>query len=263
MHSPAAGTAERWAFDYVRSTELAHKLAPPPRPDAWEAAPPSRRIRSPGRPPELRAIARPPKSPRRGALGDPFKRAQLLHTFFHHELQAAELMCWAVLAFADAPRSFRRGLLRICDDEARHMRLYAAHLARLGHPVGSFGVRDWFWERVPSCEAPAHFVALLGIGFEGANLDHAARFAAWFREAGDEDGARLQEQVALEEIPHVRFAAKWFAKLAGSLTFARWRDALPAPLSPIVMRGRPIDRAARRRAGLDDAFVDALEAFEP
>jgi len=197
---PREGTVERWAWDYVRSTSLAHKLSPPPRPERWEDAPPPRRIEAPGRPPELSAIERPPKTPRPGALRDPLKRAQLVHTFFHHELQAAELMAWAFLAFPDAPHELRRGLLRIADDEVRHARMYAEHLARLGSAVGAFGVRDWFWERVSSVRRLVELVALLGIGFEGGNLDHSARFAAAFREAGDEEGARLQEIVGAEEV---------------------------------------------------------------
>lgn len=254
-------TAEDWAEAYVRSASLAHKLSPPPRPDleACERAP--ARIDAPGRPPELVAIARPPKTPRAGALRDPRKRAQLVHTFFHHELQAAEIVCWAVCAFPGAPRELKRGLLRICDDEIRHARMYAEHLQRLGSRVGAFGVRDWLWERVTASRDVVELVALLGIGFEGGNLDHAARFAALFREAGDTEGARIQEIVGAEEIAHVRFAVRWFRELSGPLTFERWVASLPPPLTPIVMRGRPIARAARLRAGLDDAFVDALERY--
>jgi uncharacterized ferritin-like protein (DUF455 family) len=263
MGAPADGTIERWAWDYVHASTLAHKLAPPPRPDRWEDLHEARRIEAPGRPVELIPIERPPKTPRPGALRDASKRAQLVHTFFHHELQAAELMLWAILAFPEAPIDLRRGWLRIADDEIRHARMYADHLARLGSRVGAFGVRDWFWERVPRVRSPLQFVALLGIGFEGGNLDHSARFAAAFREAGDEDGARLQEIVGAEEIAHVRFAAHWFETLGGPLTFERWIATLPPPLTPIVMRGDPVQRDARARAGLSPEFVDALAAYEP
>lgn len=260
---PEPDTVEGWAWRYIDACTLTHKLAPPSRPARFEESPPARRMEAPGRPPELVALERPEKTPRPGALVDPKRRAQLLHTFFHHELQAAELMCWALLAFPDTPPAFRRGLLRICDDEIRHMGLYAAHLERLGHPVGSFGVRDWFWERVPSATTPLDFVALLGVGFEGANLDHSARFARHFREVGDEEGARLQEQVGLEEIPHVRFAVRWFEEWAGPLRMERWLENLPAPLTPIVMRGRPMNREARLRAGMSEAFLDGLDAYTP
>lgn len=261
---PPDGTVERWAWDYVLATELAHKLAPPPVPATWESAPTSRRIDAPGRPAELvLAKKKRSKTPGPGALRDPRRRAELLHVFLHHELQAAELMCRALLLFVDREPAFRRGLLRIALDEVRHMGMYESHLRALGSRYGAFPVRDWFWERVPAAESAIELVALLGIGFEGANLDHTRRFAELFRAAGDEEGARLQELVGEEEVPHVRFAAQWLARWTGALEFESWRAQLPAPLTPILMRGAPIDRARRARAGLDDAFVEALERWEP
>ena len=260
MDPPEAGTVERWAWDLVWTTSLAEKLNPPRVPDRWEKSPPRRRVAAPGRPPELRVVAKAPKT--RG-LASPGGRARALHTFWHHELQAAELMAWAVLAFPDAPRELRAGLVRIAVDEARHMRAYAGQIERLGYTVGAFPVRDWFWERVPSCPDAASFVATMGLGFESANLEHSKSFAARFRTVGDEEGARVQELVAREEIAHVRFGARWFAELTGGLTFDAWTRALPAPLSPMLMRGRPLDREARTRAGFSTEFLDRLDAWQP
>lgn len=270
---PAAGTVERWAWDYVTSESLAHKRAPSTPPERWDEAPIARRLARPGRPPELRVVER---AERTGSLRTPLGRARLLHTFFHHELQAAELFCWALLAFAEAPRDFREGLLRIALDEVRHMAIYADVIAGLGHQVGEFAVRDWFWMRVPSCATPAAFVAVMGLGLESANLDHSAAFAARFRELGDEAGARAQELVGLEEIAHVRFGVRWFARLLAAergappspeapeaLDFGAWRDALPPPLSPMLMRGLPLQRAARLRAGQPESFLDELESWQP
>jgi len=261
---PAEGTVEAWALAYVTSESLAHKLAPPAVPTVWEDAPPARRLSHPGRPPELRVIERAEKT--RG-LTTPRGRARAVHTFFHHELQAAELMAWAVLAFPDTPRAFREGLLRIALDEVRHMGFYARHLELLGFRFGDFPVRDWFWARVPSCADAVSFVSVMGLGLESANLDHAAQFAARFRALGDEEGARIQELVGLEEIAHVRFGARWFCALSGApegtLDFDRWCAALPAPLSPLLMRGRPIQHEARRRAGQPDTFLERLAAWEP
>jgi len=79
------------------------------------------------------------------------------------------------------------------------MAMYAAHILRLGHRFGDFPVRDWFWERVPSCRAPSQFVAVKGMGFEGGNLDHAERFAHRFDAVGDHEGARIQRIVAHED----------------------------------------------------------------
>jgi uncharacterized ferritin-like protein (DUF455 family) len=257
---PPAGTVERWAWDYVLSSTLDAKLAPPPVPDAWEPSPPARRLTSPGRPPELRIVSKAAKT--RG-LRSEHGRARALHTFLHHELQAAELMAWAVLAYPEAPPELRAGLVRIALDEIRHMHLYAKEIARLGHAVGDFTVRDWFWARIPSCVDVASFLAAMGLGFESANLEHTASYAARFREAGDEQGARVQEIIGLEEIAHVRFGARWFIALRGDLAFESWKAALPPPLSPLLMRGRPLQREARRRAGQPEAFLDELDAWQP
>ncbi len=73
----------------------------------------------------------------------------------------------------------------------------------------------------------------------------------------------MQEQVGREEIAHVRFAARWFRTFQGDLSFSAWEAALPSPLSPMVMRGRPLHRPWRLAAGLDDTFLDLLEAWKP
>jgi len=266
---PPAHTAERWCWDLVSGDELARKLDPPAPPDpgassSWEAAPPPRRIAGPGRPAELRPAARSPRTPRPEALREPAVRARLLHAFLHHELQAAELFAWAILAFPATPHVFRAGLLWLSGEELRHLRLYRRHMERLGLRVGEVPVRDWFWERVGTARSAVAFVALQGLGLEGANLDHSARFASWFRAAGDEEGARILERVAEDEIAHVAFARHWLEELSGEpLDYDRWRAALHRPLTPAVLKGRPLNRDARRRAGLDEAFLDRLEAEPP
>ena len=266
---PPPGTVERWAYDYLATSDLGTKIAPPPLPRvsdeaAWEPSPPSRRALRPGRPSTLVLAAKKPKTPTGGALRDPHKRAQLLHVFLHHELQAAELFAWAMLTFVEAPRALRLGWLKLALDEARHMRLYESEIVRLGHRFGDFPVRDWFWERVPACASPASFLALVGLGHEGGNLDHGARFAAMLEEAGDPASAAVERQVAAEEIAHVRFALRWLRELGVPVeTLDALRALLPPPLSPAVLRGLPIARAARLDAGLSAQLVDELEAFPP
>ena len=255
----APKSAEDWAIAFIGAATLDAKLSPPATPDVWRNDAPLR-LERPGRPPELRVQGRAEKM--RG-LGSPTGRARALHTFLHHELQAAELMAWALLAFPSTPLDFRRGLVRIAHDEIRHMNMYRQHIERLGHSVGDFPVRDWFWERVPQSPDAASFVAVMGLGVESANLEHTASFAARFRSAGDEEGARVQEVVGEEEIAHVRFGSKWFATLTGSLAFDSWCRALPPPLTPLLMRGFPFQRDLRLRAGQPTRFVDELEAWQP
>ena len=264
--APPPGTVERRCYTFIRSESMEVKLAAPVPAGAtdtlqWERPAVARRLERPGRPRDLRLVERAPRVPSPGALVRVEARARLVHTFLHHELQAAELFAWAVLAFPDAPRAFRTGLLGLCREELGHLALYERHLAELGFRYGDFPVRDWFWERVASCSTASSFVALLGLGLEGANLEHSARFAQAFRAAGDVEGARILERVEHDEVAHVAFAVRWFERLSGEpLDYATWRAALPAPLTPAVLRGRPLNRPARLKAGLDASFLAQLEA---
>ena len=266
MTFPTPGTVEQWAHSYVTCTDLRRKLEPGQPPRAWsdpaDLVPIA--VKAPGRPAELSVETRGHRTPGLQALRQPAIRAQLLHTFLHHELQAAELMCRALLMYPQTPTAFRKGLLGICQDEIRHMAMYSTHLRQLGHRYGDFPVNDWFWRKLPLSTTPVQFVALMGLGFEGGNLDHTRRFAARFRDVGDVAGAELQERIGDEEIPHVAFAAHWFEVFSGlPLTFETWQNTLPPPLSPKLMRGRPIQREARLRAGLTPEFVDALSTWVP
>lgn len=255
-------TVESWAHHYIITTRLDEKTRPPAVPARWEVASESHDVRPGTRPPELEARGRAARLPRPASFADPRARAKVLHTFWHHELQAAELMCWALLKFNDAEPAFRRGLIRIWRDEVRHMHLYEGQIERLGCCLGEFPVRDWFWERVVHCDTKLAFVALMGMGLEGANLEHSTRFSGAFRAAGDLEAARVQEQVGLEEVRHVRFATRWFKQWTGGLEFATWALQLPKPLTPLLMRGKRVNRNLRRRAGMSERFIAALESYQ-
>ena len=177
--------------------------------------------------------------------------------------QLADANVGAVFTVAPLAKRLAPSVTHVLLDEARHMRMYHARIMGLGHHVGDLEVRDWFWSRVPTCADPLSFVAVMGLGLESANLEHAATFAAAFRDAGDEESARVQEVVGLEEIAHVRFGARWFTHFRGAVTFDAWCAALPSPLTPLLMRGTPLRRDARLRAGQPEAFLDELEAWTP
>ena len=101
----------------------------------------------------------------------------------------------------------------------------------------------------------------MGLGLEGSNLDHTQRFTQWFREAGDTEGAAIQEQIGNEEVAHVRFAVHWFSEWTEGLDFDQWREALVKPLTPTMFRGPQIDRQRRLAAGMTEEFLTALESW--
>lgn len=258
-------TAESWARAYIESTSIEDKISPPPRGPISGGEPV--RLAGPGRDAGVTVSERAESIPKPGALVRDGARGKLLHVFLHHEVQAAELCAWALLAFADSELPFRQGLLGILDDEVRHARMYHDRMVELGVSFGDHPVRDWFWQRTLTCNTPLQYVALMGLGFEGGNLEHAARFEGALESAGDSASAKLVGQVGREEVSHVHFAARWFTHWTGAdeeagPDFDRWRAELPPPLTPAVLRGRPIDRERRLRAGLSKEFVDALESFE-
>lgn len=255
-------TIEAWAVRYVGARTFAEKLAPSPAPLSFAKGalpdPPA----APGRGPEFRVSTHAAKSTGKSALASELARARLLHTFLHHELQAAELMAWAIVRFPDAPEALRRGLLGIFSDEVRHMNLYADLVTSRGHALGSFEVRDWFWERIPKAPSIVSYLATMGLGFEGANLDHTVSFADRFARH-DEEAARAIERVGRDEVGHVRFALTWFRELSpemarGASLFEAFQASLPPPLSPLVMKGKVLARELRARAGLDEAFLEGL-----
>ena len=215
MTDPAHGFARA----LVLGTTLDATLTPAPAglQVAAEPAPPEW-LPGPGRPPALtirrgREVSVPPIE----GMRDPTQRARILHALANHELQAAELFAWALCGFADAPRGFRAGLWKILADEQRHCRGYFARAAALGRQPFDCPVSGHFWNYRDRLTTPLGFVCHMGLTFENANLDLARAYAAAARAAGDVDTATFIDEVADDEIDHVRFAVTWLAKLAPDL----------------------------------------------
>jgi uncharacterized ferritin-like protein (DUF455 family) len=263
-------TARGYARSIVAGSSLAAKLAPAPAELLVEEAAPddggAERLAAPGRSPEL-AIApgREARVPPLAGMRDPSQRARILHALANHELQAIELFAWGVLAFPATPPAFRRGLLAILADEQRHFALYADRLAALGARFGDHPVTGHFWNKLDHLATPLGFVCTMCLTFENANLDFAGDYAAAARACGDEATAAAIDRVHADEIRHVHFGWVWLRRLAGEAADP-WETYLQHaryPLGPRRARGARFDREARRRAGVDEAFIDALAAIEP
>lgn len=255
-----------FAETVVTSPALEDKLRPPPARLTDEIPGPQLRLSAPARSPDIAIHGhRRVKVPRRQGMHDPAQRARILHALANHELQAAELFAWAVLAFPDAPSTFRRGLVAILADEQRHFALYADRLAALGGRFGDQPVTGHFWNKVEHILTPLQFVCTMGLTFENANLDHAQDLAKAAREAGDLETAGVLEQVHDDEIRHVRFAWRHFMamKPADQAPWDAYCANVQWPLGPTRARGADFDADARRAAGIDEAFVRRLGDTSP
>jgi uncharacterized ferritin-like protein (DUF455 family) len=260
--SVASSTIREFALAIVRAESLEEKLVPPPRDlsdDGREGEVP----RAPGRPSRLRPVARErTPMPRPSQLASPEKRAVCLHRFANHELQAVEVMAWALLAYPDAPEAFRRGVLATLADEQAHLGLYIERLAALGRELGDFPVNDYFWARTGDWATPLHYVASMGLTFEAANLDHTHAYREAFVQCGDVATASILERIHRDEIGHVAFAAAWLRKMKSpeASDWDAWIAHLPFPLGPHRARGPEFQPGPRLEAGLSPELVERVRA---
>ncbi len=253
--------AERALF----ATDLETKLACPDeivdtRPGEALQAPPA-----PGRPHGLqfKPTAVQAAFPDTEKLNNDRDRGALLHFFANHELLAVELMALVLLKFPEAPKAFRKGVLRTLKDEQEHVGLYLTRMRECGVEFGELPVSGFFWKSISDMTTPMDYVSRLSLTFEQANLDYSRFFAARFDEAGDNATAAVLEQIYKDEIAHVGYGLKWFRKwkddrLSDWEAFSR---QLHFPLSPSRAKAAPFNAEGRRKAGLKDAFIDELFVY--
>jgi len=249
-----------FARTVITTEDLVRKLGAPPAGLTDEELGPPLRIERPGRPLALR-FQRLIEVPSSEGMPDPAQRPRILHALANHELQAAELFAWALLAFPDAPKDFRQGLLRILADEQRHTRMYIARVEDAGARFGDYPVNGYFWSKIESITTPLRFLCAMSLTFENANLDHTLEYEEAARRAGDAKTAAVIERVHLDEIEHVRFGWTWLQifKRRDESAWDAYRANLTWPLRPAKARGRTFHREGREAAGLGAEFIRRLE----
>ncbi len=243
------------------ATTLDEKLHAPSRLTDREPGARASVPEAPGRPVHLalRSGER-PRVPGPHQLHSDEARASVLHALANHELLALELFALAILRFPDAPTGLRRAWAATILDEQRHLVAYRERLEACGGHLGQEPLSAFFWDALAGVDSPLGFVAGMEVGLEQANLDFARTWAGAFRQAGDEPTACVLDQVHADEVRHVRVGVRWLRRLKDpALTdWEAWTSALVFPLTPARGRGADLDREGRRRAGLDDDFVDRL-----
>lgn len=188
-------------------------------------------------------------------------RIACMHRFAGHELLAVEMLCFAVLAWPDAPKAYRRSLIHHIKEEQQHTRLYSDELAKRGRPFGSLPLFRHFWAHLSSCYTLQSFIAMLNLTLEQANLDFCPLYAHLFVLAGDLSAASIMAQILKDEIDHVKLGLHWTKKITKSpLSWNTYKQNLPISLSPDRSAGFELYLPPRHQAGLPHEWIEALIA---
>lgn len=188
-------------------------------------------------------------------------RAICLHRFAGHELLAVEIMAFALLAFPEAPRSFRMGLANTLREEQNHVKLYMIQMERLGLKFGDLPLFKHFWKQTSYLTCPIKYVSMMSLTFEMANLDFAPHYGASFKRNGDTESYNLMKQILTDEISHVRFGMRWIQKLkkTDQDAFELYKESISPHLSLKRGRGFIFQESPRQAAGVPDLWISALK----
>lgn len=188
-------------------------------------------------------------------------RAVCLHRFAGHELLAVEIMAYALLAFPQAPKTFRKGLANTLKEEQEHVRLYMQRLWEMGVQFGDLPLYKHFWSMVPFLKDPKNYVSVMSLTFEMANLDFAPMYRDSFLRNEDKESAALMQRIFDDEIAHVSFGWRWLKRMRNKEEpqWEAWRNSLPPILHPKRARGFILNEAPRLRAGVSQEWIDELK----
>lgn len=211
---------------------------------------------------EFRKKSREEKLPAFHEHADVDKRAACLHRFAGHELLAVEMMAYALLAFPDAPKHFRKGLSATLKEEQGHVRLYCQRLHAMGVNFGDMPLYKHFWAHTPSLRTPLQYVSMMSLTFEQANLDFAPLYQKSFSHHGDTLSADLMQKILEDEISHVSFGMHWLNKMKPKeeSSWDCWRNNLPDVLTVKRAKGFLLFEENRRKAGIPEEWIAKIKS---
>lgn len=248
-----------WALGILTAESLDAKLHSPPQLTDQNPGP-ALIISEPSRPAGMHFNKRSKeeKLPPFHEHGDAEKRAVCLHRFCGHELLAVEIMAYVLLAFPEAPKHFRRGLANTLKEEQEHVRLYMQRLQEMGVAFGDLPLFKHFWAHTPFILSPKHYVSMMSLTFEQANLDFAPIYRKSFERSDDPASAALMERIFQDEISHVSFGVHWLGKFKkeDETLWESWEGTLKETLlSPKRARGFYMHEAPRLQAGIPPEWI--------
>jgi uncharacterized ferritin-like protein (DUF455 family) len=249
-----------WAIRILSADSLDEKLLDPQSITDNSPGPPII-WKEPARPPHMgfHKHTRKNKLPRLHELHLPDKRAVCLHRFAGHELLAVEIMAYALLAFPEAPRPFRRGVANTLKEEQGHVRLYMQRMKEMGLSFGDLPLYRHFWSYVPYLTSPLRYISLMSLTFEMANLDFAPIYGSIFAKHGDTASSDLMQTILHDEIAHVSFGCRWLKKWKEKSEWETWLKSLPPLMTPARARGAEFFEDHRRQAGVSEEWIQNLK----
>lgn len=254
-----------WATTILSSETIEGKLS---QPDSLTDREPGPAFfwKEPARTPEMqfKRHSKEEKLPSFQEHSDPNKRAACLHRFAGHELLAVEIMAFTLLAFPDAPPHFRKGLANTLKEEQEHVRLYIQRMTELGIKFGDFPLYRHFWTHTPFIRSPIHYVSMMSLTFEMANLDFANMYGKSFLHHGDIESAKLMGIILSDEISHVSFGWNWLKKfkMQDKNEWSLWEETLSETLlTPKRAKGFLLHSEPRLAAGIPQEWIEKLKTF--
>ncbi|EJD40842.1 DUF455-domain-containing protein [Auricularia subglabra TFB-10046 SS5] len=228
---------------------------------------------TPGR--EAVTMVDPAKTGKRGKAGSLKSRIAILHALANIEQWAIDL-AWDIIArfgprHKELPMAFYSDFTKVALDESKHFSLLAARLLQLGSHYGALtvhaGLWDSAWETRDSLQARLSIIHLV---HEARGLDVNPVTIAKFRNAGDDESARVLNIIHCDEVTHVTAGHRWFTFCCARGLGGEGNASVPAPCDPVAtfreavrrhfagaLKG-PFNVADRARAGLSTPFYENL-----
>lgn len=223
---------------------------------AFDAAMPDRPAR-----PAVPELLPPNRMPKRGRGQSERGRIALYHALAHIEFVAIDLALDMAGRFgAELGPGFVGDFLSVAADEAMHFALLERRLRALGSHYGALPAHDGLWDAAHETRHDvAARLAIVPLVLEARGLDVTPLTIERLRAAGDEAGVRLLERILDDEIRHVRFGARHFARVC-----AQRGEAVENMWNLLVKRHfrgalkPPFNDSARAAAGLSRGLYAAL-----
>jgi hypothetical protein len=219
----------------------------------------------PQREPQMRFSEVKRKFPSGNGLRDSEKKAYALSCFANHELLAVEIMAFVLLTLphqTDDEKKLKLGIYHSLIDEQNHFQMYRKRMNELGFEFGDFPLTDFFWKFSKDIKEHGHYLAIMPLTFEAANLDFSAHYAKVFEDLGDMETSKILREVYEDELSHVKLGVNYLNRWRQNRTlWDYYHSLLPWPLTPARSKGIDFQTAHRVKSNFPDEFIRELVVF--